>query len=325
MPPASPPETDQILQNLGDIRAEIGRHILGQTKVVDLTLTALLARGHGLLVGVPGLAKTRLVETIATVLGLDTQRVQCTPDLMPGDVLGSEVLDQGADGKRNFRFIKGPVFTQLLMVDEINRAGPRTQSAFLQAMQERKITVGGTDYALPQPFQVLATQNPIEHDGTYPLPEAQLDRFLLQINIDFPDRTTERDILRATTTGTTSTPRSILNAEKLIYLQDTVDQLPIGDKVIDAILTLVRRARPGPDGLKDVAPYLDWAPGVRASQTLSLASRAYALLNGRTTPSVDDVIALAPAALQHRLRLNYRAAADGITADALVARLTNGL
>lgn len=312
-------------QTLKSIRDELGAHILGQSDVIDQTLTGILSGGHVLLVGLPGLAKTRLVDTIGTVLGLQTSRVQCTPDLMPGDVVGTEVLDQDENGKRQFRFVKGPVFASLLMVDEINRASPRTQSAFLQAMQEHQVTVAGKNYDLPEPFHVLATQNPIEHDGTYPLPEAQLDRFLLQVNVTFPDRDAERDILRATTTGTSVKPQTIINAKKLQDIQNLVTTLPIGEKVIDGILTLVRRARPGPEGVKGVAEYLEWAPGVRASQALSLASRARALLQGRTTPSMDDVIALAPAALEHRLRLNYRAAADGVTFDKLIANLTRGL
>jgi len=323
------PTIDQTINKLNDIRTELARHIIGQQTVIDQTLTGILAGGHVMLMGVPGLAKTRLVEVTGTVLGLDTRRVQCTPDLMPADVLGAEVLEQQADGTRHFRFIPGPVFCQFLMVDEINRAAPRTQSAFLQAMQEHEVSVNGINHPLPHPFHVLATRNPIEHEGTYPLPEAQLDRFLLQVTITYPDRDAEREILRATTTGTTTPVANIITAPELITMQEQVKTLPIGEKVIDGIITLIRRLRPSDgdnnDSMPDVAPYLDYAPGVRATQSISLAARAAALLDGRTAPSMDDVIALAPAVLSHRIQPNYRARADGITMDALIARATKGL
>lgn len=319
-----PLDLTPLHQDLSAVRDELGRHILGQRTVIDETLTGILSRGHVLLVGVPGLAKTRLVDTMGTVLGLETKRVQCTPDLMPGDVIGTEILDE-QDGIRRFRFVQGPVFAQMVMVDEINRASPRTQSAFLQAMQEHRVTVAGVDHKLPAPFHVLATQNPIEQDGTYPLPEAQLDRFLLQVNITFPDMAVEREILRATTSGTQTTPKAVLNAARLQEIQTQVERLPIGDAVIAAILTIMHRARPGPNAMKNVADYVEWAPGVRASQALSLATRARALLDGRITPSVDDVIALAPSVLRHRLRPNYRANAEGRNVETLIADLIQSL
>jgi MoxR-like ATPase len=279
-----------------------------------------MAGGHVLLIGVPGLAKTLLVETMAKVLGLSSARIQCTPDLMPADVIGSEVLEEGDKGARNFRFIKGPVFTQFLMVDEINRASPRTQSALLQAMQENHVSVAGKSHELPKPFHVLATQNPIEQEGTYPLPEAQLDRFLMQIDVDYPDIESERQVLLVTTGNNRPQPKSILNGDDLLSMQSLVRDMPVGEQVVDAILSLVRRARPGADAPAIVNDFVDWAPGPRAAQSLMLAIRAKALLEGRTAPSIDDVLDLAMPILKHRMALNYRARAEGITlADVLTS------
>jgi MoxR-like ATPase len=305
-------------------RNEIGLVIFGQQKVVDLSLITLLAGGHGLLVGVPGLAKTKLVEAMGTVLGLSARRVQFTPDLMPSDILGSEVLDESPEGKRHFRFIKGPVFAQLLMADEINRASPRTQSALLQAMQEHHVTVAGERYDLPAPFHVLATQNPIEQEGTYPLPEAQLDRFLLEIDVGYPDREAERRILLETTGSAEHKPVQAMTAETLMSTQRLVRRLPVGENVVDAILDLVRSARPG-DGDAGITDKLSWGPGPRASQSLTLACRARALVEGRLAPSIDDVAALAIPVLKHRIALTFAARADGETVEGVIAKLVERL
>jgi MoxR-like ATPase len=315
---------ESALETVGRAREAIHRVIFGQEQVVDLALVTILSAGHGLLVGVPGLAKTKLVETLGIVLGLDARRVQFTPDLMPSDILGSEILDEGADRRRSFRFVKGPIFAQLLMADEINRASPRTQSALLQAMQEYHVSVGGERYDLPRPFHVLATQNPIEQEGTYPLPEAQLDRFLLQIDITYPDREAERRILLETTGIEEVRPSPAMNAEALMAAQRLVRRLPVGDSVLEAILDLVRSARPG-EGPGEIVDKLLWGPGPRASQALMLAVRARALLEGRLAPSLDDVRSLAEPVLKHRMALTFSARADGETIPALVRRLTDRL
>lgn len=311
---------EATLETIGRARDAIHSVIFGQEQVVDLTLVTLLSGGHGLLVGVPGLAKTKLVETLGIVLGLDARRVQFTPDLMPSDILGSEILDEGADRRRSFRFVKGPIFAQLLMADEINRASPRTQSALLQAMQEHHVSVGGERHDLPQPFHVLATQNPIEQEGTYPLPEAQLDRFLLQIDVDYPDRDAERRILIETTGSDDHRPQAVMNSELLMNAQRLVRRLPVGESVVDAILDLVRSARPG-DGNSGVTDKLLWGPGPRASQALMLAVRARALIEGRVAPSVADVVALAEPVLKHRMALTFSARADGETVSSVIQRL----
>ena len=302
----------------------IGAVIFGQDKVVEQALITVLSGGHGLLVGVPGLAKTKLVETMGVVLGLDARRIQFTPDLMPSDILGTEVLEESPGGKRNFRFIPGPVFAQLLMADEINRASPRTQSALLQAMQELHVTVAGSRHDMPKPFHVLATQNPLEQEGTYPLPEAQLDRFLMEIDVDYPDIQAERRILFDTTGAEESKPRAAMSAEDLISAQRLVRRLPVGESVVEAILTLVRSARPGPQA-GDVGKLIAWGPSPRASQALMLAVRARALLEGRYAPSVDDVIALAEPVLKHRMALTFGARADGETIAGVVGRLKSGI
>src|SRR5665647_123874 len=294
-------------------KAAIGAVIFGQDLVVERALVTVLSGGHGLLVGVPGLAKTKLVETMGIALGMDARRVQFTPDLMPSDILGSEVLDENVAGKRSFRFIAGPVFAQLLMADEINRASPRTQSALLQAMQEQHITVAGARHDLPKPFHVLATQNPLEQEGTYPLPEAQLDRFLMEIDVDYPDRDAERRILFETTGADETLAKAAMNAEILIAAQRLVRRLPVGDSVVEAILTLVRSARPGPEG-GEAGKLIAWGPGPRASQSLMLAVRARALLDGRLAPSIDDVLDLAEPILKHRMALTFSARAENVSA-----------
>ena len=312
---------------LGRARAMIARRIIGQEQVVDLALMALLCGGHGLLVGVPGLAKTRLVETLGTVMGLDTKRVQFTPDLMPADILGSEVLETAADGGRAFRFIEGPIFCQLLMADEINRASPRTQSALLQAMQEKHVTVAGQRLDLEEPFHVFATQNPIEQEGTYPLPEAQLDRFLLQIDVSYPARDAEREIILSTTGSLTEDVEAVFDTRSLLGAQAMLRRLPVGEKVVELILDLVRSARPGAEEASDeITRSVVWGPGPRAAQALMLAVRARALIQGRLAPSLEDVAELAKPVLKHRMSLGFAARAEGRTVegviDALVQRLT---
>jgi MoxR-like ATPase len=312
---------ETALERIAAARAEIGTVIFGQTQVVEEVLVTLLAGGHGLLVGVPGLAKTKLVETLGTVLGLDARRVQFTPDLMPADILGSEILEESAGGRRSFRFLKGPIFAQLLMADEINRASPRTQSALLQAMQEYHVSVAGERHDLPAPFHVLATQNPLEQEGTYPLPEAQLDRFLMQIDVGYPDRAAEKRILIETTGERQAGAKAILTAEELQAAQRLVRRLPVGERIVEAILDIVRSARPG-EGDEAITKSIAWGPGPRAAQALMLASRARALVSGRLSPSLDDVAALAAPILKHRMALTFAARADGETLAAVIARLT---
>ncbi len=311
---------EQIAGNIRAAREAVSTVIFGQERVVDNALVTILSGGHALLIGVPGLAKTKLVETLGITLGLDAKRVQFTPDLMPSDILGAEVLDESVSGKRSFRFIAGPVFAQLLMADEINRASPRTQSALLQAMQEQHITVAGARHDLPKPFHVLATQNPLEQEGTYPLPEAQLDRFLMEIDVEYPDRDAERKILFDTTGADQSVAREAMSAETLLTAQRLVRRLPVGDSVVEAILSLVRSARPGEDS-GDIGKSIAWGPGPRASQALMLAVRARALLDGRLAPSIDDVLDLAEPVLKHRMALTFSARAEGRTVTDVIKQL----
>ncbi|HEY1365341.1 MAG TPA: MoxR family ATPase [Xanthobacteraceae bacterium] len=301
-------------------KAAIGNVIFGQEKVVEQALITVLCGGHALLIGLPGLAKTKLVETMGTVLGLDARRIQFTPDLMPSDILGSEVLEEGLGGKRSFRFIGGPIFCQLLMADEINRASPRTQSALLQAMQEHHVTVAGSRHEVPRPFHVLATQNPIEQEGTYPLPEAQLDRFLMQIDVGYPDQENERRIVFDTTGTEESKAKPTMSADELLAAQRLVRRLPVGESVVEAILRLVRSARPGPEG-GELGKLISWGPSPRASQALMLVARARALLDGRLAPSVDDVLEMAEPILKHRMALTFAARADGETLEGIIGKL----
>ncbi len=315
---------ERALDDVSKARAAIGEVIFGQEQVVERALVALISGGHALLVGVPGLAKTKLVETLGTVLGLDARRIQFTPDLMPSDILGAEVMEQDAAGKRSFRFIPGPVFAQLLMADEINRASPRTQSALLQAMQEYHVTVAGHRHDLPGPFHVLATQNPLEQEGTYPLPEAQLDRFLMQVDVLYPEIEAERRILIETTGSKEARDANVLSADRLRDIQALVRKMPVPETVVEAILKLVRSARPE-TGDKDVAAMVDWGPGPRASQALALTVRARALVDGRLAPSIDDVRALAEPVLQHRMALAYAARAEGLGVRDVIARLVKAV
>ncbi len=313
-----------LSRQLAEAKKMIARKVIGQQEVVDQTLMTVLCGGHGLLVGVPGLAKTLLVDTLSTVLGLQSNRVQFTPDLMPSDIIGSEVLETADDGSRAFRFIKGPVFCQLMMGDEINRASPRTQSALLQAMQEHHVTVAGQRFDLPEPFHVLATQNPVEQEGTYPLPEAQLDRFLMQIDIDYPTAENERAIILATTGTAEATLDAVFTPETLIGAQQLIRRMPVGEQVVDMILDLVRSARPGEGAGELVNKAVVWGPGPRAAQALMLLVRARALLEGRLAPSIDDVEALARPVLVHRMALGFAARAEGITLQAVIAELVAG-
>ena len=312
-------EIEALEDKLGRAKQSITARFIGQERVVDLTLSALLCGGHALLIGLPGLGKTRLVETLSTVMGLNGNRVQFTPDLMPADILGSEVLETGADGTRAFKFIEGPIFCQLLMADEINRASPRTQSALLQAMQEKQVTVAGQTRALEAPFHVLATQNPIEQEGTYPLPEAQLDRFLVQIDVAYPDRATERDILLATTGTEEADSHEVFTGAELIAAQRLLRRMPVGEAVVEMILDLVRAFRPddasAPERVKDIVA---WGPGPRAAQALMLTVRARALLQGRLAPSPADVLDMAKPVLVHRMALSFSARARGEDLGALI-------
>jgi len=326
----APARLTAAAETFAKVKAGLGAVIFGQDAVIEQVLVTLLAGGHGLLIGVPGLAKTKLVDSLGTVLGLDTSRVQFTPDLMPGDITGSEVMEESASGSRAFRFIRGPVFTELLMADEINRASPRTQSALLQAMQEKHVTVAGERHDLPHPFHVLATQNPLEQEGTYPLPEAQLDRFLLQIDVDYPDLEAERRMLLATTMGEEAKAVRVCGAADLVEAQALVRRIPVGEQVMNSILKLVRAARPdsGKGGSEDAGlepGTISWGPGPRASQALMLAVRARALLDGRFAPSTDDVAALAAPVLRHRMALSFTARSDGLSTAAVIENLCRKL
>lgn len=314
-----------LLQDFEDVsarfraaRRELAEVVYGQGEVIDLTLTTLAAGGHGLLVGAPGLAKTLLVSSIGSLLGLDARRIQFTPDLMPSDILGSEVLEESASGRREFRFIPGPIFCQLLMADEINRASPRTQSALLQAMQERHVTVAGERHDTPSPFHVLATQNPIEQEGTYPLPEAQLDRFLMQINVGYPDEASERRMVVATTGADSRALPSVMSAADLLRAHAVVRQMPVAERLLDAVLAIVRSARPVDGAEERVRSLVGWGPGPRASQALSLAARALALIDGRKAPSIEDIRRLAKPVLRHRMALNFTARAQSIDIDGFI-------
>lgn len=312
---------DQLGRDISAARDGIGSVIYGQSRVVEETLITILAGGHLLLIGVPGLGKTRLVETLGKVFGLDDRRVQFTPDLMPADILGSEVLEESDKGRRSFRFIQGPVFCQLLLADEINRASPRTQSALLQAMQEHRVSVAGHYHDLPVPFHVLATQNPLELEGTYPLPEAQLDRFFMQVDVEYPDLDAEREIMINTTGAPESDPVQVMDAQTLIEAQQLVRQVPVGESVAEAILELVRAGRPESSDIEDVRDHVSWGPGPRATQALMLGVRARAVIEGRLAPSLDDVLALVHPILRHRMALTFSARAEGVTLGHIIDRL----
>lgn len=300
------------------IRQSIGKVIIGQEDVVNKLLISILCNGHSLLVGVPGLAKTLLVKTVADVLDLSFKRIQFTPDLMPSDIVGAEILDE----QRQFRFLKGPVFANIILADEINRTPPKTQAALLEAMQERNITAGGTVYKLPAPFFVLATQNPIEQEGTYPLPEAQLDRFMFQITLDYPAFEEEVAIVRNTTGASNVTLSKVMDAETILYFQDLIRRVPVPDNVLEYAVRLVHKTRPGIANASGVSKqYISYGAGPRASQYLILGAKCHALLNGKYTPDIEDVTAMAMPVLRHRVLRNYKAEAEGVTQESLIQQL----
>jgi MoxR-like ATPase len=299
--------------------AALNGYVLGQERVVRLLLASILAGGHALLVGPPGVAKTTLVEGAAAVLGLAHQRVQGTPDVLPGDILGAEILDSDAAGKRQFRFVPGPIFTNILLFDEINRTSPRTQSALLQAMQEREVAVSGVSRPLPAPFHVLASQNPLDYEGTYPLPEVQLDRFLVALPLGYPDAAVEKAVLLATTSGTRALPETVLNADIVQQSQAGLQRAAIGDALVDKLLHLVRETRPETSSVSEVKQYLRLGASARAGQALMLLTRAVAFLDGRAAPSPDDVKLLAPVVLAHRMALNPAALAAGVQPGDIVS------
>lgn len=297
---------------------EIGKVIVGQQKILEDVLISIFGRGHCLLIGVPGLAKTLLVNTISQTLGLSYNRIQFTPDLMPSDILGTDILDE----TRNFRFIKGPLFANIILADEINRTPPKTQSALLEAMQERAVTVGGKRYEIGNPFFVLATQNPIEQEGTYPLPEAQLDRFMFNIWVDYPSYNEELQIVKATTFDKEITLNKILNAEEILYFQKLVRKIPIADNVLEFAVKLVAKTRPDdPQATQVAKEYIVWGAGPRASQFLVIAAKCHAALHGKYSPDIEDVKAIATPVLRHRIVRNYKAEAEGISTDEIVKRL----
>ncbi|MCP4674390.1 MAG: MoxR family ATPase [Deltaproteobacteria bacterium] len=313
---------EKVKNARADLVKEIDRRIVGQQDVIDQLLVALLAGGHVLLVGVPGLAKTLLVKTLAGALSLDFGRIQFTPDLMPTDITGTDILEETEGRGRHFRFVKGPLFCNLLLADEINRTPPKTQAALLEAMQELAVTAGGQTYKIDKPFMVFATQNPIEQAGTYPLPEAQLDRFMLQVDVGYPTAEEEIEIVRRTTVGRPPDISPMLDKAQVLALQEIVPRVPAADHIIEYAVRLVRRTRPDDTtSPKDIQPYIAWGAGPRAAQMLVLAAKARTLLRGRFAVESDDVAALAPAVLRHRLVTSFGAEAEGVRADELIRRL----
>ena len=302
-------------EKITNVNSEINKLVFGQENVIEQIVISLLCGGHALIIGLPGLAKTRIVNFLGIILGLETKRVQFTPDLMPGDILGTEILDEINKSENYFKFIKGPIFCQLLLADEINRASPRTQSALLQAMQEKKVTVAGKDYLLPKPFHVLATQNPIDQEGTYPLPEAQLDRFLMNIKIKYPDQESEKKILLISSKEDTIKPKNILTPEDILQFQDLVREVPVGDSIVNYILKLIYEIRPETSKIKSVKENILWGPSPRASISLLAASKAKALLEKRYSPSKLDVKSLIKPILSHRINLNISAKAENVNLE----------
>ncbi len=309
---------DALKVQAAAIRKAIGKVIVGQEDVVEKLIIAILCNGHSLLVGVPGLAKTLLVKTIADVLDLSFKRIQFTPDLMPSDIVGAEILNE----QRHFQFIKGPIFANIILADEINRTPPKTQAALLEAMQERNVTAGGTLYKLPAPFFVLATQNPIEQEGTYPLPEAQLDRFMFQVTLDYPSFSEEVMIVRNTTSAHVPELSKVMTGEDILYFQELVRRVPVPDNVLEYAVGLVQKTRPGSNNVAAVATqYIAYGAGPRASQYLILGAKCHALLNGKYSPDIEDVRAMAMPVLRHRVLRNYKAEAEGITQESLIKQL----
>ena len=309
---------DALVTRYQDLKKEISRVIIGQEEVVDQLIISIFSGGHALLIGVPGLAKTLMVNTIAQALGLDFKRIQFTPDLMPSDIVGAEILDES----RNFKFLKGPVFANIILADEINRTPPKTQAALLEAMQEKAVTVAGKQYPLDKPYFVLATQNPIEQEGTYPLPEAQLDRFMFAINLAYPSYEEEVAIVKATTANNTVNTNALFTAEEIVTYQQLIRRIPVADNVIEYAVSLVGKTRPdsqaAPQLVKD---YIDWGAGPRASQNLILAAKTHAAINGKYSPDIEDVQAVAQGILGHRLLKNYKAEAEGLTLNKIIKSL----
>lgn len=309
---------DKLVEKHKSLKAEIAKIIIGQERVINEILLSVFSGGHALLVGVPGLAKTLMVNTIAQTLGLDFRRIQFTPDLMPSDILGSEILDEN----RQFKFIKGPVFGNIILADEINRTPPKTQAALLEAMQERVVTVAGQRYPLSLPYFVLATQNPIEQEGTYPLPEAQLDRFMFAINLEYPTYQEEVNVVKATTSNNNPSVSALFNAQEIIDFQQLIRRIPVADNVIEYAVTLVGKTRPkSSEAAQIVKDYIDWGAGPRASQNLILASKTHAAVNGKYSPDIEDVQAVATGILRHRLIKNYKAEAEGLSIEDIIKSL----
>ncbi|MFV9482818.1 AAA family ATPase [Christiangramia sp. ASW11-125] len=308
---------ENLVKKHAELRTEIAKVIVGQDEVVQQVLLSIFSGGHSLLIGVPGLAKTLMVNTIAKALGLDFKRIQFTPDLMPSDILGSEILDEN----RKFKFIKGPVFTNILLADEINRTPPKTQAALLEAMQERAVTVAGHHYKLDKPYFVLATQNPIEQEGTYPLPEAQLDRFMFAINLEYPSFQEEVDVVKSTTTDVQKTVNPLFNAAEISEIQQVIRRIPVPDNVIEYAVRLVGKTRPGKEASGFVQNYIDWGAGPRASQNLILAAKTHAAVHGKFSPDIENVQAVAIGILRHRIIRNYKAEAEGIAAEQIIKNL----
>ena len=305
-------------EKLSSVKNEINNLVYGQNLVIDQILISILAEGHALIIGLPGLAKTRIVSFLSIILGFATKRVQFTPDLMPSDILGSEILEENAKSGKDFRFIEGPIFSQLLLADEINRASPRTQSALLQAMQEKKVTITGNTYDLPKPFHVLATQNPIDQEGTYPLPEAQLDRFLMNIRISYPDQSAERKILNLSNEKTDASPKNVLSSNELLEIQNFVKDIPVGESVVQYILNIIKQSRPETSEVKSVKENILWGPSPRASLALMTTCRAKAFLENRYSPSVFDVQSLVKPILSHRLKLNISAKSENVNIEEIL-------
>ena len=309
---------EKLVKKHAQLKSEIAKVIVGQNEAIDQVLLSILCGGHSLLIGVPGLAKTLLVNTVSEALGLDFKRIQFTPDLMPSDILGSEILDES----RHFKFIKGPIFSNIILADEINRTPPKTQAALLEAMQEKSVTVAGHHYKLDAPFFVLATQNPIEQEGTYPLPEAQLDRFMFSINLEYPSFEEEVQVVKNTTSDTPQKVNSVFSSEEILEAQHLIRRIPVADNVVEYAVRLVSKTRPNS---KDVTPfvanYIDWGAGPRASQNLILSAKANAAVNGKFSPDIEDVQAVASAVLRHRIVKNYKADAEGITEERIVKEL----
>ena len=313
---------EEAARACGTVKAEIAKVIVGQRRVIDLLLMALFSRGHGLFIGVPGLAKTLLIRTLADVLDLQFKRVQFTPDLMPSDITGTEILaEDQTTGRRVFEFVRGPIFTNILLADEINRTSPKTQAALLQAMQEYRVSIGGVDHPLEPPFLVFATQNPIEQEGTYPLPEAQLDRFMFSIEMDYPTSEEEVEIVRKTTSGPPSALRKVLAPDRIRLFQETVPRIPVADAALEYAVRLVRATRPGPQAAKAVQEWVAWGAGPRAAQHLVLGAKARALVDGRYAVGVEDVRALALPVLKHRVVANFRAEAQGIGTGEILSQV----